>query len=348
MHYYEKNIVDIKNIYTEYLINMISPLVLEGIKSMYTKSLEVEKQYDEAMLKDDQVKNPGVLKIFQHFLKGVPSLNSNLIESEMVRIRDSSKNADIFEKLIRAVFKSYIILLTFNASGKECMIVKEKYHEKIDIKDFIHKIYIETAKHFFNNPILFWHNYSSVEIKQNQLKCIEIIKEAIKEAILKALPLNDILTEYLRNEYLPEQSQQVRNMLDNENREVINQFDGGSIIDPNDNGVEELEEAQNANKIINELNQINNNDELLLKDETGVEVSEKKPSNSSDEYFQKINSLGGAFSHKTVTLPKINNNQINQNNESETKISIVKPNIVENKISNINKEEYYKAMFSEK
>ena len=34
-----------------------------------------------------------------------------MIEAEMIRIRDSSKHADIFEKLIKAVLKSNIILL---------------------------------------------------------------------------------------------------------------------------------------------------------------------------------------------------------------------------------------------
>ena len=168
MHYYEKNIVDIKNIYTDYLLNIIAPLVYEGIKSMYNKAIAVEQEYKQAMLQDEKITNPGVLKIFQHFLKGVPSLNTNLIESEMIRIRDTSKNADIFDKLIRAVFKSYIILLTYNASGKECLLVKEKYHERIEIKDFIHKIYIESAKQFYNNPELFWHNYQPLDIKKNQ------------------------------------------------------------------------------------------------------------------------------------------------------------------------------------
>ena len=59
----------------------------------------------------------------------------------MIRIRYGSKHADIFEKLIKAVIKSHIILLTFNASGKKCKIVQEKFHEQIDCKLFIHKIY---------------------------------------------------------------------------------------------------------------------------------------------------------------------------------------------------------------
>ena len=142
MHYYERNIVEIKTEYTDFFINMISPLVFEGMKSIYMRAVELEKTYEEAARKNVAFKNPGVLKLFQHFLKGVPSLNVNLVEAEMIRIRDSSKHADIFDKLIKAVIKSNIVLLTYNASGKECKLVNEKFHEKIDINNFIHKIYI--------------------------------------------------------------------------------------------------------------------------------------------------------------------------------------------------------------
>lgn len=67
MHYYEKNIVDIKNIYTDFLTNMMSPLVYEGIKSIYNKSLMVERDYEKAIMEDENITNPGILKIFQHF-----------------------------------------------------------------------------------------------------------------------------------------------------------------------------------------------------------------------------------------------------------------------------------------
>lgn len=265
----------------------------------------------------------------------------------MIRIRDSSKNADIFEKLIRAVFKSYIVLLTYNASGKECILVKDKFHERINIIDFIHKIYIESAKQFYNNPELFWHNYSSIDIKKNQSTCIEIIKNSIKEAILKVLPLNDILTEYLRNDYIQDNSiNEIRNMLDKD--EVINHYDGGSIIDPEDNGIQENnnhenQEINDRNNLLKELNQINNNqDELILNQASLINSQDdnkelKKPLNTSEEYQEKLNSLGGAFYNKQAHNNKSvsnSNKDINKEDDKEikkedNKINIVKPNIIE-------------------
>ena len=362
MHYYEKNIVDIKNEYTNFLSHIISPLIYEGFKSMYDRAVELEKQYIAAMLEDETVRNPGVLKIFQYILKGVPQLNSSLIETEMIRIRDSSKNADIFEKLIRAVFKSYIVLLTYNASGKECVLVRERYHERIEIKDFIHKIYIETAKHIYNTPDLFWHNYSQLEIKKNQKDILQIINNSINDATLKVLPLNDILTEYLKNDYIQENNElKVRNMLANE--EKINYFnEDNNIINDEDNG--ELEES---NKLMNDLNKnIENVDELILNNNdneieiktTGHNPEQVKKNtplidNSEKEYFDKINSLNNNFYSKRQQQKPQNiqpqNKEINEENiieEGDNNFDVVKPSIVENKVKEINREEFYKTMFA--
>jgi hypothetical protein len=230
MHYYERNITDIKDEYTNFLIHIISPLIYEGIRSMYQKSLEKENECIEMAKQDPRIKNPGVLKIFQHFLKNIPTLNLNLIEAEMIRIRDSSKHADIFEKLIKAVMKSHIILLTYNSSGKQCKLVNEKIHEKIDCKTFIHKIYVECARQFYNNPELFWHNYQSIDIKKNQKDALDIIEKAIHISIKEMLPMNDIIEEYLRNDYIPEETERekierIKAMLNNKPEDELNFFD---------------------------------------------------------------------------------------------------------------------------
>jgi hypothetical protein len=40
--------------------------------------------------------------------------------------------------------------------------------QRIDIKTFIHKIYIECAIQFFNYPELFWHKYSTNEVQKKK------------------------------------------------------------------------------------------------------------------------------------------------------------------------------------
>lgn len=281
MHYYEKNIVDIKQEYTEFLSHIITPLIYEGIKSMYNKSIEAEKKYVQ-MAKDDQrVKNPGILKIFQHFLKGIPALNINLIEAEMIRIRDSSKHADIFDKLIKSVMKSTIILLTYNASGQQCKLVNEKFHEKIDSKEFIHKIYVECAKQFYANPELFWHQYPSIELKRNQQLCFNIIDKSISIAIKQSIPINDVLDEYLKNDYIieteEEKIQRLRNMINRNEEDNLNYFE------------------ENEKKVLITDNELNDE----LNDEMNEEINEEISKNIFD-----IDKL-------------INNNTNNNTNQSE-------------------------------
>ena len=133
-HFYERNIVEIKNEYTSFLTSIMSPLMYEGILKMYNQARETEKQFKQA-IKDNpdmDIENPGVLKIFQFFLKGIKNISNYKIESEANRIREASKCSEWFDDLVKAVIKSYIVLLTYNASEKKCKIVKEKIHETID------------------------------------------------------------------------------------------------------------------------------------------------------------------------------------------------------------------------
>lgn len=195
---YEKNIVEIKKEYTNFLLDMITPLLFEGVSSIYLNCIEQH----EKLLKKNKYStkaSPGILKLFQLHLKEIPLLTTHKIETETNRIREASKCSSWFDELIRAIVKSNIILLTFSSEIPD--IVRENHHEKIIISDFIHKCYIECAKNFYNSPHLFWHELSSIEIKKNQKQILKIIKKSIKNAIRKMLPIKYILDEYLHSDY---------------------------------------------------------------------------------------------------------------------------------------------------
>lgn len=203
-HFYERNIVEIKNEYTDFLINIMTPLIYEGVHSMYKDAMsfrDKELKDSEKSEKNDQ-DVPNVLKIFQYCLRNTPKMNEELIESETNRIRTGSKCSDWFDDLVRAVVKSYIVLLTYNISEKRCDLVEEKLHEKISINHFIHKCYIECAREFYNIPHLFWHKFTDIDVKKNQMEAFNVIRKAIKEAIRKMLPMKLVLTEYLENDYV--------------------------------------------------------------------------------------------------------------------------------------------------
>lgn len=210
MHTFEKNIVEIRNEYMVFIINILTPMIYEGIYKLYNQAVETDKLYKEQENKMANIKNPGILKIFQCFLKDIQNLNDASIKEETNRIRENSKCSEYFNDLIKAVIKSNIVLLTYNASDKKCMLIEEKFHDSINIELFIHTCYIESGRVFFNNPELFWHEYPTIEIKKNQRECFHLIQDAIKEAIRKMLPMKRILQEYLSKDYIDNEKQEDR------------------------------------------------------------------------------------------------------------------------------------------
>jgi hypothetical protein len=351
MHYYERNIVEIKIEYTNFLINIMAPLVYEGIKSMYDKAIEVEKETEQAVLQGVVNDNPGVLKIFQHFLKNIQTLNSQLIEAEYIRIRDSSKHADIFEKLIKATFKSYIVLLTYNASGKECKLINEKYHDKINIKDFIHKVYVESSKILFLNPELFWHQFPTIEQQKNKRETISIIKEAIKEALIKVLPLNDIITDYLKNDYIIETDEMKENKVRQilieedqvEDKHNINFFDDNEQL--KDDQKDEL--MDKLNKSVSKLDVIIDDNTKALEENEFNEKMNKFASLDFNGDKKKIHNEQPQIEQKQPQIEQ-KQPQIEQKQpQIEQKQPQIEQDINEIKIlkSNINEKEYYDALF---
>lgn len=201
-HFYERNVSEIKNEYSKFLVNIMAPHIYEGIRSTYLFAVNAHNEFVEQGKHDPNIKSPGILKVFQIALKEIPTLNNNSIEIEANRIKTESKSGDFFDDLVRSVIKSYIILLIFANPKKRAEILQEEYHTKVEIKDFIHKCYIISARMIYNNPVLFWHDYPPLEIKRNQREACDLIKQAIHEAIMRVIPIKLVLKEYLQNNYI--------------------------------------------------------------------------------------------------------------------------------------------------
>ena len=318
-HFYERNIVEIKNIYTTFLVNIITPLIYEGVKSVYQGAQNIEKTFIEKGKNDPNIENPGILKIFQLCLKDIPTLNQHEIETETNRIKEKSKCSEWFDQLVQAVIKSHIVLLTYNATGKTCKLVTDKHHEAIDVKLFIHKCYIECARIFYNYPELFWHQYSTLDIKRNQREAHELIKLATNEAIKKMLPIKLILQEYLSNDYIKEAEENIneavnksqylnlRSMVqrDLDQQHVVNIFDDGhhsKIIDTND----EDDIREENRKFEEELQNVTKNiDDDHLADKNKILGSD--PNNIHNNTNIQENAINNIDEPKDSSADKINN-----------------------------------------
>jgi hypothetical protein len=180
-------LVETKNEYTTHLINILTPLIFEGLQSIYKEAQDIAG-------------TDNVLKIFQSFLKRIPKWNQSIIEKETERIINSSHSYGWLNDLIKATLKANLIVLIFNPTIKTQNRIDNSFYQNININDFIHKVYIECARDIWNNPYLLYHNYPPIEIKRNQRDCINIIKDCIRESIRKLLPVKHILQIYLGEE----------------------------------------------------------------------------------------------------------------------------------------------------
>jgi hypothetical protein len=180
--------IETKNEYTIQLVNLLTPIIYEGLQSIYSEAMKTAEG------------TPNLLKIFQTFLKKIPTWNNDMILNETQRITSSSKSSSWLPELVKATIKANILVLIYNPYTQTHGKIDSDYYKHIKLEDFIHKVYIESARELWNNPYLMYHIYTPIELKRNQRDTILLIKDAIKEAIRKLLPVKQILEIYLGEE----------------------------------------------------------------------------------------------------------------------------------------------------
>lgn len=178
-------LVETKKEFTVQLLNILSPIVYEGIASIYDIARKSAKPNEELM-------------IFQKLLKKILQWNSEILQTETQRILTKSNCPELLTDLVNAIIKANIMVLTNTPPEKKDSL---KISFRVEFSNFIHKCYIETARNVYQNPFLFYHEYSLYDLKRNQRDSLDLIKTSIKEAIRKMLPLKMILQEYLGNSF---------------------------------------------------------------------------------------------------------------------------------------------------
>lgn len=179
-------LVDAKQEYTSYLISTLAPSMYTGFKDLFEQSKKI-------------LNGHSVFKNFQILLSNVPNWNDHMLTREVVDITKET-GCDWLDNLITAVFVSHSKILTSVKIGNY-----RPKNRKIDLKipdtnSFIHQCYIQAARDFYKNPILFLDDTKLVkpdEILKNQQIAQSIIKESIMMTIRKLLPFRNILNEYL-------------------------------------------------------------------------------------------------------------------------------------------------------
>ena len=178
------SLIESKNEWCARLISIITPAVIVGLKSIFEEADELCKNNDE----EDKY-----LMTFQTFLSRVPKWNNEIIEVEKNRIIEVSE-CKYLEDLITCVHIIHLKALTCIRVGQQ--------QKKIEIDvpsldNFIHKVYIATARKVYTNVYLFEKDIPPLNIQKHNRELETLIKEAIFQTIRDNMPVENILRAYI-------------------------------------------------------------------------------------------------------------------------------------------------------
>jgi hypothetical protein len=166
------------------LVNILTPCMIEGVKSVF------DEAYKMCLENDEEEK---YLMTFQNLLNNIPKWSSEIVRVEKDRIETSSC-CGYLEDLLTCVHITQLKALTSSRVG-----IKQK---KIDIDipnlyTFIHKTYINIARKVYVNVYLFEKDIMPLQIQKNNRELEIIVKECILNTIRDNIPVENILKTYL-------------------------------------------------------------------------------------------------------------------------------------------------------
>jgi len=173
-----------KNEWCARLVNILTPAVIDGLKSIFKEALELCEENDEL---------DKYLMTFQTFLSRIPKWNDSIIGEERVRIETFTK-CGYLEELITCVHVIQLKALT-------CVRVGQK-QKKIDIDIpsadvFIHKVYINVARKLYTNVYLFEAELAPLDLQKNNRQLELFAQESILNTIRDTMPVESILRAYM-------------------------------------------------------------------------------------------------------------------------------------------------------
>ena len=173
-----------KNEWGARLLTILTPLIIEGFKSIFDESLTLCKTNGEM---------DKYLMTFQNLIARIPKWNANIIETERKRIIEKSC-CNYLEELVTCVHIIQLKLLTAMRVGQK--------QKKIDINipkidDFIHKAYVNVARKVYKNVYLFEINTMPLQVQKHNRELEIIVQECILNAVRESIPIESILRAYM-------------------------------------------------------------------------------------------------------------------------------------------------------
>ncbi len=173
-----------KNEWGSRLVTILTPLIIDGYKSILDESIKLCKENGEM---------DKYLMTFQNLISRIPKWNAQIIETERKRICEKS-GCNYLEDLVTCVHIIQLKILTAMRVGQK--------QKKIDINipkldDFIHKTYINVARKIYKNVYLFEINIAPLSVQKHYRELEIIVQECILNTLRESIPVESILKAYM-------------------------------------------------------------------------------------------------------------------------------------------------------
>jgi len=287
-----------KNEWGSRLITILTPLVIDGYKSILDESIKLCKENGEM---------DKYLMTFQNLISRIPKWNTQIIETERKRICDKS-GCSYLEDLVTCVHIIQLKILTAMRVGQK--------QKKIDINvpkldDFIHKTYVNVARKVYKNVYLFEINIQPLQVQKNYRELEIIVQECILNTLRESIPVEAILKAYMDETVEEDVTEEINEQIIEEPiKQPINSTNpingGGAIPSSNSrlsfNNIDYVKTEDgsisniNAPKTIERLEEIS---DLRYQQRKMEEEDDNNDSNS------KLNISGEAFTLDSVDIHNI-------------------------------------------
>jgi hypothetical protein len=238
-----------KNEWGSRLITILTPLIIDGYKSILEESIKLCKNNNESNK---------YLMTFQNLISRIPKWNQQIIETERNRICEKS-GCNYIEDLVTCVHIIQLKILTSMRVGQK----QKKINISIPkLDDFIHKVYTNIARKIYKNVYLFEINIQPLQVQKNYRELEIIVQECILNTLRESIPVEAILKAYMDETIEEDIIEEVKEQIieepiraegiikDAEQKQNVS-FNNIDYV-KTDNGVEQI----NAPKTLNRLEEI--------------------------------------------------------------------------------------------
>jgi len=250
------SITESKNEWCARLLNVLTPCLIEGIKSVF------EEAYNMCIENDEEDK---YLMTFQNLLNNIPKWSMQIVDSEKDRIVGSS-GCNYLEDLLTCVHITQLKSLTVARAG-----LKQKKVD-IDIPNisiFLHKAYINIARKVYVNVYLFEKDILPLTVQKNMREAEIMCQECILQVIRDNMPVESILRAYMDetvDEEIIEETiekiptvEELQKIEEDKKQEEINIVKTENTLNVEKPGLEKVEKVEKVENTENTTNTLQEN-----------------------------------------------------------------------------------------